>query len=94
MPEGFEWDPEKAGENLRRHGISFEEAASVFDDMDCRTQPDVEHSTPGEERDRTIGQSKRRRTLVVIHTTRGDTIRIISARKATAYERDTYEEDW
>ena len=89
----FEWDAVKAQENLRKHGVSFEEASTVFGDPLSLTIEDPLHS---EEEDRfvTIGESIRRRILVVVHTERGDTIRIISARRATSRERRVYEEDY
>jgi uncharacterized DUF497 family protein len=88
----FEWDPEKARRNLTKHGVAFEEAATVFADFLSSTFPDPEHSIE-EEREITIGTSERGRLLVVSHTERGDRIRIISARKATRRERKAYEED-
>lgn len=88
----FEWDQEKAVQNLKKHGVSFEEAKTVFGDRLSSAREDPAHSTDGEQRFLIIGQSNKRRTLVVVHTERGDTIRIISARKATDRERDDYEE--
>jgi uncharacterized DUF497 family protein len=87
----FEWDEEKAKENLRRHEASFEEAKTVFSDPFLWTFPDLEHSGI-EQRYINIGYSSRGRVLVVIHTERGANIRIISCRKATASERRAYEE--
>ncbi|MBI3622037.1 MAG: BrnT family toxin [Nitrospirae bacterium] len=87
----FEWDEVKAGSNLRKHGISFEEAATVFGDYLSLTIADPQHSE-GEERFVIIGRSHRGRTLVVVHTERGDRMRIISARLATPRERRAYEE--
>ena len=87
----FEWDPAKAAENLAKHGISFEEAATVFRDALSQTGRDPDHSV-GEERFVTFGVSTSGRLLVVAHTERGDTIRIISARPATPGERNIYEE--
>ncbi len=87
----FEWDAHKALRNLARHGVSFEEAATVFGDPLSLTIEDPLHSTD-EDRFVTIGQSVRGRALVVVHTDRGDALRIISARVATARERDAYEE--
>ena len=86
----FEWDEEKATENLTRHGVSFSEASTVFADPLSRTIPDPLHS---EEEDRfvVLGQSGLQHTLVVVHTYRGDVIRIISARTATSRERRDYE---
>jgi uncharacterized DUF497 family protein len=87
----FEWDPAKAAENLAKHGVSFEEAATVFRDGLSQTGQDPDHSI-GEERFVTFGVSTSGRLLVVAHTERGDTIRIISAREATPGERTIYEE--
>lgn len=87
----FEWDPAKAAENLAKHGVSFEEAATVFRDALSATGPDPDHSV-GEERFITFGFSTSGRLLVVAHTEHGDIIRIISARLATAGERTIYEE--
>ena len=88
----FEWDPAKAAENLAKHGVSFEEAATVFRDALSATGLDPDHSVE-EERYVIFGVSTSGRLLVVAHTERGDTIRIISARPATAGERKIYEED-
>jgi uncharacterized DUF497 family protein len=87
----FEWDPAKAAENLAKHGVSFEEAATVFRDILSATGQDPDHSV-GEERFVTFGVSTSGRLLVVAHTEHGDIIRIISARLATAGERKIYEE--
>jgi uncharacterized DUF497 family protein len=92
MTKRFEWDFEKARTNLRKHGVSFEEAASVFGDWRHITRPDPQHSTD-EDRFVTIGMSTRDRLLVVIDTDRQDRIRIISARLANRLEKETYEED-
>jgi hypothetical protein len=87
----FEWDPAKATENLAKHGISFQEAATVFRDPLSATGADPDHSI-GEERFITFGVSTSGRLLVVAHTEHGDTIRIITARPVTAAERNIYEE--
>ena len=87
----FEWNIAKAASNLRKHGVSFEEAASVFLDPWALTFPDPEHSVD-EEREITFGASVRQRIVVVSHCPRGDRIRIISARKATRNEKIQYEE--
>ena len=87
----FEWDGAKAADNLARHGVSFEEAATVFRDPLSQTGRDPDHSID-EERFVVFGVSARGRLLVVAHTERGDTIRIISARAATPSERKIYEE--
>ena len=86
----FTWDPNKERRNKRDHGIGFQEATTVFGDSLAVTVSDPDHSV-GEERFITIGQSRSARLLVVCHTEQGDTIRIISARRATAYERKDYE---
>ncbi|MBI3472752.1 MAG: BrnT family toxin [Candidatus Solibacter usitatus] len=85
------WHPEKARSNLRKHGVTFEEAASVFRDILSVTISDPLHSA-GESRFLTIGRSDRDRTVVVVHSDVGETIRIISARHATRRERREYEE--
>jgi uncharacterized protein len=87
----FEWDEAKAGDNLARHGVSFQEAATVFRDALSQTGQDPDHSI-NEERFITFGLSTSGRLLAVAHTERGDTIRIISARVATPGERTIYEE--
>jgi uncharacterized DUF497 family protein len=85
------WNPGKARSNLRKHGVTFEEGASVFRDVLSVTISDRLHS--GEQgRFVTIGRSARDRTLVVVHSEVGETIRIISARLATRGERREYEE--
>ena len=86
----YEWDPSKASNNLRKHGVSFADAVAVFADERALTIPD-EH--PAEERFITLGVDAFDRMLVVVYTYRGETIRIISARKATARERKQYMED-
>ena len=87
----FEWDKKKAASNFRKHVVSFEEAATVFGDRLSLTVPDPDHSR-GEERFIVIGLSAFGRLLVVAHTERSDTIRIISARLATRGEKVSYEE--
>lgn len=86
----FEWDANKAGSNLAKHGVSFEEAATVFGDPRSITIPDPAHSRT-ETRFIILGRSHRERLLVVIHTERGDSIRVISARRASRHERKDYE---
>lgn len=86
----FEWDPRKAGINLAKHGVSFEEASSVFGDPLAVTIRDPLHSI-GEARFVTLGQSSKGLVVVVVHTDR-DVIRIISARRATPRERRKYGE--
>lgn len=87
----FEWDPNKAESNLRKHGVSFQEAATVFGDDLGITVYDPDHSRE-EDRYITIGWSNRRRLLMVSHTDREDRIRIISARELTQSELKDYEE--
>jgi uncharacterized DUF497 family protein len=87
----FEWDEEKAQANLQNHGVTFEEAESVFDDPLSITIPDPEHSM-GEDRFIDIGQSSEKRMLVVVYTERRNRTRLISARVATRWERNKYEE--
>jgi uncharacterized protein len=86
----FEWDQDKADSNLLKHGISFDEAVSVFGDELALTFFDSDHSD-FEERSRTYGKSNKTRLLVVVHTERRDGTRIISARKATRYEQGIYQ---
>ena len=88
----FEWDLQKAKRNLKKHGISFEEAATVFGDALSMTIVDSLHSTV-EQRWVTLGLTHRERLVVVVHTNRGSTIRLISARKATRREKRTYYEE-
>jgi hypothetical protein len=92
MPLTFEWDPDEAESNRRKHGVSFEEAATVFRDTLSSTIPDPDDSLPGEERQMTIGMSHRHRLVVVAHCLRGKNIRIINARQATRRESRDYEE--
>jgi uncharacterized protein len=87
----FEWDAAKAQRNLTKHGVSFEEATTVFRDPLSQTGRDPD-GPQAEERFIIFGMSTERRLLVVAHTERGDTIRIISARAATPGERLIYEE--
>ena len=88
----FEWDDAKARKNATKHGVTFEEAQSVFGDQLSSTFPDPDHSFE-EDRLITIGTSERNRVLVVSHTDREGRTRIISARKATRRERSAYEEE-
>lgn len=86
----FVWDREKAARNHRKHGLSFEEACTAFGDPLSVTIPDPDHS---DEEDRFVlmGQTSGGLLVVVVHTERGDNIRIVSARRATRAERRTYE---
>jgi len=85
----FEWDPKKAEANRRKHGIEFLDAVIVFDDDRAVTLLD-EH--PREERYVTFGMDAQGRVLAVSYAVRGDTVRVISARKATPRERAQYED--
>lgn len=87
----YEWNLTKAKTNVRKHGVSFEEAASVFLDPLAITYPDPDHSDD-EIREITVGHSARQRVIFVYHTQRRDRIRIIGARKVTPTERKQYEE--
>lgn len=87
----FDWDPKKAEANLRKHGVSFDEAATTFLDPHAVSGPDPDHSV-GEERYITFGYSQLTRLLAVCHTYRPGAIRIINARRVTRSERKIYEE--
>ncbi len=87
----FEWDSKKARSNLRKHKVSFEEAATALRDPMSATGLDPDHSV-SEERFVTFGLSERGRLLVVAHSEKDDTIRIISAREASRGEKRIYEE--
>ena len=87
----FEWDNQKAASNLHKHGVSFDEAVSVFADALALTFADTDH-VESEDRSRTYGISNKRRLLVVVHTERRNNVRIISARKATRYEKGIYDQ--
>jgi uncharacterized protein len=87
----FEWNPDKANLNLKKHGVSFNEASTVFNDPLSVTFPDLDHSD-GEARYVIIGLSRDGRLLIVNHTDRADRVRIISAREATRNERRFYED--
>ena len=87
----FEWDPKKAAANVKKHGVSFQEAATVFGDPLAITFQDPDHSED-EERQVTFGVSLRKRLIVVSHTQREDRTRIISARPMGRKERVIYEE--
>jgi len=87
----FQWDPTKAAVNLKKHRAGFQEATAVLEDPLSTTFPDEAHSTE-ERRFVTIGVSEQGRVLVVAHTERNDTIRFISARRATRRERAFYEQ--
>jgi uncharacterized protein len=87
----FEWDEEKAAANLAKHGVSFEEARTVFDDPLYVDFYDPNHSSE-EHRYIIIGESRQGRLLLVSYTERGDVTRLISAREVTRSEREAYEE--
>jgi len=90
MPLTFEWDPLKARSNLAKHRVGFEEASTVFGNPLSLTIPDPEHSET-EERYVTMGIAFTGKLFVVVHTDRGNNIRIISARRASRRERKSYE---
>jgi uncharacterized DUF497 family protein len=92
VPLSFEWDENKAKSNLVKHGVSFEEGSTVFADPLSLTVPDPDHSEL-EHRLIILGHSRQDKLLVVVHTERGDNIRIISARPASRRERKDYEEN-
>lgn len=85
-----EWDAEKAASNFAKHGVSFDEASTVFGDRLATTGSDLNHSV-GEERWLTTGLSSQHRLVIVWHTNREGAVRIIGARQATPGERRTYE---
>jgi uncharacterized DUF497 family protein len=87
----FEYDPRKAAINLRKHGVSFDEAITVFDDPLASTLPDDQHSLD-EHRFITVGMSFKQRLLFVVYTETTSGIRLIGARPATAAEVEQYEE--
>ena len=87
----FEWDAQKASSNLRKHGVSFDEAVSVFADELALTFADTDHFEL-EDRSRTYGISNKERLLIVVHTERRNKVRIISARRTTRSGRKINEE--
>lgn len=91
MPLHFEWDGKKAKANAAKHGVRFEDAATVFADPLSLTITDPAHSQD-EERFIVLGKAHTGKLLVVVHTERGDNLRIISARRASRRERKDYEE--
>lgn len=95
MTPRFDWDAAKARENLRKHGISFDEAQTVFSDDQALLLDDPDHSA-AEERFVLLGLSAKLRVLVVVHALReqGEVIRLISARRATRTERAQYSARW
>lgn len=92
MPYLFEWNAEKAADNLARHGITFDEGTEVFGDPLSLNMPDPDHSLV-EERYLVLGLSRRGRVLIVSYAARGERTRIISVRFASRSERRSYEED-
>ena len=88
----FEWDPDKANLNVEKHGVTFDEACTAFEDGLSLTIADPLHSED-EDRYVLIGYSHRNRLLVIVHTDRGDRVRLISARVATRKERRHHEEN-
>lgn len=90
MNLAFEWNPEKARTNARKHGVTFDEAATAFGDPLSATIPDPDHSDD-EDRFILLVSTYQGRLVVVVHAERGDKIRIISARLATRTERHAYE---
>jgi uncharacterized protein len=86
----FEWDPQKAKQNFKKHGVSFDEAVTTFYDPLSATFDDPDHSVE-ELRYITIGFSTKKRLLLVAHTDRGENTRIISARSAISRERKRHE---
>jgi uncharacterized DUF497 family protein len=88
----FEWDPSKAAQNRRKHGVSFREAATVFGHPLALTYQDPDHSSE-EQRFITVGMSSFGRLLIVAHADRGESIRIINAQKTTVRERTDYEQE-
>ena len=85
----FDWDPKKAATNRRKHGVSFEEARTVFFDEEAMVYDDPDHSLT-EERFLILGLSRQPRALIVVHCHREEGIRLISARPATKNEERTY----
>ena len=92
MAYSFEWDPKKAASNLSDHGVSFDEATTVFGDILAMNMPDPDHSE-GERRFLVLGMSRASRLVVVSYAERPPRTWIISARQATGPERRKYEND-
>lgn len=90
MGYSFEWDPDKAASNIKDHGVSFDEATTVFGDMLALNMPDPDHSD-GEQRYLVLGMSSQSRLVVVAYVERPPNTRIISARAVTPKERRQYE---
>ena len=92
MAYSFEWDPKKAESNVKDHGVSFDEATTVFGDLLAMNMPDPDHSE-GEQRYLVLGMSGTSRLLIVSYAERSPRTRIISARLATGRERRKYENE-
>lgn len=92
MQPRFEWDGRKVRSNLAKHGVSFEEARSVFADVNARTIHDPDHSVE-EDRFVMVGFSEHGRLITVVHTDRENAIRIIGARRSTGREAEDYGKD-
>ncbi len=88
----FEWDRAKAEANLEKHGVGFPDAATAFGDPLSLTISDPDHSE-SEDRYVLVGQAASGRLLVVVHTYRGEAVRLVSARLATSRERKSYEQE-
>lgn len=88
----FAWDTEKALLNVQKHGVTFEEVASVFSDREARIYGDPDHSDE-ESRFLLVGTSSRRRLLIIASVERGERVRLISARRVTKRERLDYEKE-
>ena len=86
----FEWSPDKAATNLRKHGVAFTDSVAVFGDPLARIFADPDHSG-SEHRELIVGYDNLHRLLIVSFTERGDNVRIISARRATARESHAHE---
>jgi len=93
MPIVFEWDKNKDKINQQKHGVSFDEAQSVFIDELSVMKPDADHSIT-EKRLLIIGKSNNNRIIIASYTERGEKIRLINVRKATRKERIQYEEEY
>lgn len=93
MTKHFEWDRVKAARNAQKHGVTFDEALTVFGDGLAGIGPDPDHASEKEDRELISGQSSRSRLMLVSFIEHGDVVRIISARLLTRYERRLYEEE-
>lgn len=93
MTKRFEWDEVKAARSAQKHGVTFDEARTVFADGLAGIGPDPDHASEKDERELIAGQRSRSRLLLVSFLERGDAVRIISARTLTRHERRLYEEE-